>query len=88
MTDVHGHADVRVGPQGRVVIPSAIRKELGIVDGETLVARVDNGRLVIEKREAVLSRVFERFCVIPPGISLADELIAERREEARQENTR
>jgi hypothetical protein len=39
----------------------------------------------LEKREAVLDRVKRRFSHIPSGVSLAEELIAERRTEARRE---
>jgi hypothetical protein len=37
---------------------------------------------VLEKREAVLERVKRRFSHIHSGVSLAEELIAERRAEA------
>lgn len=50
-----------------------------------LVAVVDGQRLVLEKREAVLERAKRRFSHIPSGVSLAEELIAERRAEARRE---
>lgn len=80
-----GNIQVRVGPQGRVVIPASIRTELGIIPGEKLVARVDGGRVVLEKREKVLRRVRNRFRSVPSDVSLADELIRERREEAARE---
>lgn len=76
---------VPVGPQGRLVIPSEIRRQLGIGPGDVLVAFVEDGRLVLEKREAVLQRLRRRFAHIPEGVSLADELIADRRNESRQE---
>ncbi|HVC35466.1 MAG TPA: AbrB/MazE/SpoVT family DNA-binding domain-containing protein [Chloroflexota bacterium] len=79
-------ARVRVGPQGRVVIPAALRHSLGIDVGDTLVARSENGRLVLEKPEAILARIRERFRDLPDGVDLADELIAERRAEAKREN--
>jgi hypothetical protein len=41
-------------------------------------------RLAPEEREAVLQRLRQRFAHIPPGVSLADELISERRAEARR----
>ena len=78
-------ARVNVGPQGRVVIPARIRRELSIGAGDTLVARVVDGRIVLEKRAEVLARVKKRFAGIPGGVSLADELISERREEARRD---
>jgi AbrB family looped-hinge helix DNA binding protein len=80
--------EVKVGPQGRVVIPARMREELGIGAGERLVARIDEGRVVLEKRENVLRRVRGRFSGVPKEASLVDELIAERREEARRESPR
>ena len=79
------HADVRLGPQGRIVIPARMRGALGIEPGDSLLARVDNGRLVIEKPEAVERRLHEYFRKFD-GRSLSDELIAERREEYRRES--
>ena len=76
---------VSVGPQGRLVIPSEIRHKLKIGPGDVLVAVVEGDRLVLEKREAVLQRLRRRFAHIPQGVSLADELIAERRIESRRE---
>jgi AbrB family looped-hinge helix DNA binding protein len=78
-------AKVPVGPQGRLVIPSELRRQLGIGPGDVLVAFVEDGRLVLEKRESVLQRLRQRFAHIPAGVSLADELIAQRRNESRQE---
>ena len=40
----------------------------------------------MEKRENVLRRVKERFAGVPEDAKLADELISERREEARRES--
>ena len=76
---------VPVGPQGRLVIPSDIRRKLEIAPGDVLIAMVEDGRLVLEKRDTVLRRVRQRFAHIPPGVSLADELISERRAESRRE---
>ena len=76
---------VTVGPQGRLVIPSDIRREMGIGPGDVLLAFVESQRLVLEKREAVLRRLLQRFERVPAEVSLADELIAERRSEGRRE---
>ena len=53
--------------------------------GETLVARIEDDRLVLEKPESVEHRIRERFRKFE-GRSLARELIGERRAEARREN--
>ena len=69
------------------MVPAPIRKALGFRPGEILVARVEDEQLVIEKPEAVERRLHEYFRKFE-GRSLAEELIAERREEARREEAR
>jgi hypothetical protein len=64
-----------------------MRHALGIDPGSTLIARVENGRLVLEKRETIENRLRERFHRIPADVSLSDELIQERREAARLETS-
>lgn len=79
-------AVLKVGPQGRVVIPASMRKALGLEPGQILVGHVEDSRLVLERRDTVLRRVQARFsAAVPRDVSLADELIAERRQEARRE---
>ena len=80
------HNEVRVGAQGRLVIPANIRRAMGIVPGEILIARIKDGQLVLEKPEQIMARLKETFANVPPDVSLADELISERREEAQREN--
>ena len=85
MPNMTSHASIRLGPQVWVVVPTRIRKALDFQPGDNLVAHVDDGRLVIEKADAVerrLHALFQRF----EGRSLAGELIAERREEVRRES--
>lgn len=78
--------EITLGPQGRVVVPAPLRRELGLEAGSVLIARAEEGRLVLEPRAAVLARLRRRFAAIPDGVSLADELVAERREAARRES--
>ena len=85
MENTAEQARVNVGPQGRIVIPARLRRSLAIEQGDTLVARLEKGRIVLEKREEVLARVRRRFEKVPREVSLADELVSERREEARRE---
>ncbi|MEX2644745.1 MAG: AbrB/MazE/SpoVT family DNA-binding domain-containing protein [Gaiellaceae bacterium] len=77
---------VRVGPQGRIVVPAALRRRLGIKAGDVLIARAEDDRLVLEPREVIFAEIRKLFEHIPPDVSLVDELIAERREEAAREN--
>lgn len=80
--------DVRIDRQGRVVVPSSIRRALSFLPNRPLVARVEGGRLIIEKRETVLARIKSRFSRVPKGVDLANELIGERRKEAERERGR
>jgi AbrB family looped-hinge helix DNA binding protein len=72
--------------KGRLVIPVAMRKALGMAEGEMLILRVVDGELRIATRESRLRRAREWIRQhVPPGVSLADELSAERREAAKYE---
>jgi AbrB family looped-hinge helix DNA binding protein len=83
----HREVEVQIGPQGRLVVPAIIREALKLQPGDKLIARVEESRLVLEKREHVLARLKARFRNVPKSISLADELINERRAEAHQEQS-
>ncbi len=72
-------------PDGRMLVPAQLRREFGVVPDEALVAHVEGGRLIIERRADVLRRLQERFSTIPPGVSLVDEVIAEHRAETEQD---
>lgn len=86
MNDNPAAASLQVGPQGRIVIPAAIRQSLGIEPGDTLVAQVEDGRLVLDTRARLLARFASRFAEVRTrpaarGGSVVDQLIAERRAE-------
>lgn len=77
----------RVGARGRVVLPKGVRERLRLQEGDRLVLTVEPDG---EVRLASARQIAERFRGFLkdefPGRSLADELIAERREEARRED--
>jgi AbrB family looped-hinge helix DNA binding protein len=81
----HTVEKVGVRPQGRVVIPARIRRELSISAGDEFVARVEEGQIILESRGGLLRRLKDRYARVPEGVSLADELVDERRREARRE---
>lgn len=81
-----GPAKVRLGPDGRLVIPASYREALGLADGDTLFVRIENNEIRLITPQAAMRQaesVLRDF--VPKGVSLADELIAERRREAASE---
>ena len=76
----------RVNENGRVVIPASFRKALGIKIGDEVVLRMedDESRITTLKRRVERAQRLVRKHV-KRGTSLVDELIAERREAARNE---
>lgn len=82
-TDV---VELQVGNQGRVVIPAGLRKAWKLRPGDTLLAHVEEDRLILEKPAQVMERVKQRYAALRGQPSLADELIAERRGEAAGED--
>ncbi|HEV2325603.1 MAG TPA: AbrB/MazE/SpoVT family DNA-binding domain-containing protein [Terracidiphilus sp.] len=79
-------ARTRINENGRIVIPAEIRQKLGIKSGDTLYLIADGDALRIESHRARIRRIQESLRhLIPPDRVLSDELIADRREEARRE---
>lgn len=77
---------VLVSENGRLVIPSAFRKALGINRGGEVTLELDEDGVRISTTKLRIARAQRRVRkYIKPGISLVDELIAERRREAKRE---
>ncbi len=75
----------KVGPGGRVLIPVELRRALDLAEGTSLVARVEEDRLILERPHALLERAKARFASNARGVSLADELLDDRRRESQGE---
>lgn len=77
---------IRVAQGGRIVIPADIRKKCGLEVGTDVIMTVENdhitltnGTAAIKKAQAIVARH------IPRGVSLSEELSAERKREAGRE---
>lgn len=77
--------EIQMGAQGRIVVPATLRRELGLKPGDRLIARREGDCLILEPGSVVRNRLQQRFSAVPGQASLVDELIAERRREARAE---
>jgi bifunctional DNA-binding transcriptional regulator/antitoxin component of YhaV-PrlF toxin-antitoxin module len=87
MSTTSSNHSIRMGGQGRIVVPAALRAELGFDEGVQLIARIEDGELCIATFRANLERI--RNLVrehVPADRDLVAELVAERRREAAQED--
>ena len=73
----------KISEGGRVVVPAAFRKALGLKPGDPVIVVLDDEevRLLTPRRAIRRAQEIVRKYV-PEGQSLVDELIEERREEA------
>jgi AbrB family looped-hinge helix DNA binding protein len=76
---------VKVGPQGRVVIPAEIRRQLDVGPGDELMVDIVDGQLVMWSRAQAVRRL-RGMMRLPEGApSPVDELIAQRRADFERE---
>lgn len=78
---------VTVSSKGQLVIPAALRQELGIEPGTRIAVRRDGAELVLkpETLESKLSTIRNLRGITAGGPSMCDELLAERRRERERE---
>ena len=74
---------------GRTVIPAALREQLDIRDGDQLIWSIGDGALIATTRRAQLRKAQAMVAgAVPPGRSLVDELLADRKAEQAAEDAR
>src|SRR5580698_730820 len=72
---------------GRLVVPAHFRKEMGWKPGEKLTLTLTGSEMrVLSRRQAIEEIRAEIRKRVPPGVSLVDELLRERREEVRRKD--
>jgi AbrB family looped-hinge helix DNA binding protein len=77
---------VRIGENGRIVIPAKMRRILGVETGDEVILQPEENTVRITTRRQRIEearRQIRRY--IKPGTNAVDELIAERREAAKHE---
>ncbi len=81
-------ATVRLGKDGGLLIPLAFRKALGVKIGNEVILYWKDGELRITTMKRRIERAQQHARqYVKPGVSLVDELIAERREAAKRERS-
>ena len=77
---------VAVDGSGRILLPAKVRKQLKLKKGSELIARVNEEQLVLQTRLQALREVQEFFSQRrPAGVLWSEEIIKDRRREARRE---
>lgn len=79
---------LRLGPDGRIVVPAIFREALGLKEGDILFGHVNDGEIHLLPPNAAMLRaqaIVREF--VPEGVSLVDELIEDRRREVEREAT-
>jgi AbrB family looped-hinge helix DNA binding protein len=76
-----GDYKAKIGPNGRIVIPAACRKALGLELGDEVLMRLEDGGLKLFTPEQLFRRAQARVAkhARKTGKSVVDELIEERR---------
>lgn len=76
----------KLDASGRIVIPAEVRQRKKLTEGDTVVVVDDEQGLHVQTLDQAIAEAQAYFCdCIPADVSLVDELIAERREEAKRE---
>ena len=72
-------ATLRLGKQGRLVIPAEVRAALGLSPGDLLHLYLSGQHLVLERPQDAVVELRGLGASIPKSRSLVEELLAERR---------
>lgn len=78
--------DVRVAQNGRMVLPRAVRKALGMTDGGTVVLSIEGDEVKLSSIRRSIRHAQELYRQHATNDMTSDEFIAERRAEAARED--
>lgn len=88
LTDLEGTVfRATIGPQGRVVVPSPIRKALGWEEGTVVTFALNGTELIVTDQRVALRRLREYVRdLVPPGADVLEDFLEERRATSRAES--
>jgi AbrB family looped-hinge helix DNA binding protein len=76
----------KVNDEGRLVIPAPCRKQLGLQPGQEVLLQVTRDGILLTTFDQALKHFQDEVTkLVGPGVSLPDDLIADRRAEATRE---
>jgi len=79
---VHG----KVVEGGRLIVPAAFRKDMGLAKGDTVIMELHGDELRVRPAKSALKRLREKLrASANMDLSVVDELIAERRRDSADE---
>ena len=80
---------IRLEKSGRILIPAAVRRQLGLSEGSQVLVKVGaQGALLVTSRSHALAKAREEIRrYIPTGRDLVEELIQDRRADVEREDT-
>lgn len=76
---------LKLGQNGRMIIPAELRHNLKLKEGDELLVTVEGKRLVLETEAALLERLYATIGEPPESELVSESLLRERREEAKHE---
>ena len=72
-----------VGAKGRVLLTAGLRAAMGLKEGDRLVCDLLDGVLTVQSQPRAIRQVqLEMRALVPEGVSVVDEFIADKRREA------
>jgi AbrB family looped-hinge helix DNA binding protein len=76
----------KVDSSGRISLPAEIRASLGVEVGDLVIVKQEGSSIAILTPMQALRKAQEYFQrLVPPGVSLAEEIIQEHRDEVARE---
>ena len=87
MTTTSAYVRTVIGEDGSVMLPDHLLECTGLKPGDEVIIATEDGHLIIQTDEQLSDQIKLMFSHVPSGVSLADELIEERRAEFQREQS-
>jgi AbrB family looped-hinge helix DNA binding protein len=71
---------VKVNARGGITLPLEMRRALKLEKGDEVLLIVEDGKITLESQQHIHDRIRGKYAM--PGVSLMEELLQERRDEA------